>query len=252
VDQSSIDRIRSATFATVRKGYDTREVERFLSQVADWLESGAGDPSRTEIVKRELERVGEKTARILASAEETAEQLRVDAEAEADETLKGVRAEAERLRREADEYAGNEREAADAYAEQAREAAEAEARRARLEASERADELLGEAERRAASVTEESLRSRRDLEALIGDLLDRRDEVLEDITRLAEELAGLVSVHAAGDGLAYEEDEPDVGEELEAEEVDEELDEEVEELEAGYDEDDEAAEPTTPIRADRE
>jgi DivIVA domain-containing protein len=224
VDKSSIDRIRGATFTVVRRGYDRREVDRFLSQVADWLETGAGDPTRAEIIRGELERVGEKTARILASAEESAEQIRSETEREAGLVIEQAREEAERLRADAEEHSRDVRDAADA-----------EARRANLEASQRAEELVAEAERRAQTLTEEGLRRRRDLEAVIGDLLERRDEVLEDVARLADELVGLVSAHAAEEEEAVEEDV-----------------EEGELLEEGERVEDEAATPTTPLRVDRE
>ena len=71
VDQTSLDRIRNATFPTSRRGYDKHEVEKFLARLADWLETGGGDESRSDAVKRELERVGERTGAILSQAEES-------------------------------------------------------------------------------------------------------------------------------------------------------------------------------------
>ena len=58
VDQTSLDRIRNATFPSTRRGYDKHEVEKFLARLADWLETGGGDESRSDAVKKELERVG--------------------------------------------------------------------------------------------------------------------------------------------------------------------------------------------------
>jgi DivIVA domain-containing protein len=271
VDQNSIERIRSATFAISRRGYDKREVDRFLAQVADWLETGAGDPTRSAIVKRELERVGERTAGILASAEESAEQLRYEAETEASQTLQGVRGETERLRREADEYARRQREDADAYAEQTRQEVEQEARRSRLESTQTADEIVNDAERRAQGAAADGMQRRRDLETLITDLLERRDDVLEDLDRLAEELGALVAAHVGEDEGYVEEEgveaqgtEAEVAAETEPEDLDTEVTEaepaEAEELEetgevdeADEAEADEAAgEPTVPLRAERE
>ena len=83
VDQTSLDRIRNATFPSSRRGYDKHEVEKFLARLADWLETGAGDESRSDTVKRELERVGQRTGAILAQAEESAQQIRAEAEEEA-------------------------------------------------------------------------------------------------------------------------------------------------------------------------
>ena len=79
MQQDSIERIRSATFTISRKGYDKREVERFLNKLADWLEAGGGDQARSDLVKRELERVGEKTGRILSEVETAAQEIRAEA-----------------------------------------------------------------------------------------------------------------------------------------------------------------------------
>ena len=68
MDRDSIDRIRSATFPVGRRGYEKREVDRFLNKLADWLETGGGDQTRAELVRRDLERIGEQTGRIITDA----------------------------------------------------------------------------------------------------------------------------------------------------------------------------------------
>ena len=113
MQNDSIERIRSATFSISRKGYDKREVERFLNKLADWLEAGGGDQARSDLVKRELERVGEKTARILPEAEDSGEQLRTEAQEEAEGTLNRAKEQATRTRQAADEYATRTRQTAD-------------------------------------------------------------------------------------------------------------------------------------------
>ena len=65
MDQDSIERIRSATFPVARRGYEKREVDRFLLSLAEWLETGGADQGRSDAVRRELERVGEETSKIL-------------------------------------------------------------------------------------------------------------------------------------------------------------------------------------------
>ena len=127
VDQTSLDRIRNATFPAAKRGYDKHEVEKFLARLADWLETGAGDESRSDTVKRELERVGERTGAILAQAEESAQQIRAEAEEEARGTVNTANMQAEETRAEADKYAGEKRTSADSYAQQTRQAAEQEA-----------------------------------------------------------------------------------------------------------------------------
>jgi DivIVA domain-containing protein len=83
VDRDSIDRIRSATFPIGRRGYEKREVDRFLNRLADWLETGGGDQSRAALLRRDLERIGQQTGKILTDAHDVAEQLRAEAEREA-------------------------------------------------------------------------------------------------------------------------------------------------------------------------
>ena len=117
VDQTSLDRIRNATFPSSKRGYDKQEVEKFLARLADWLETGGGDESRSETVKRELERVGERTGAILSQAEDSAQQIRSEAEAEAAETISTANIEVEQARTEADSYAEETRNSADAYAD---------------------------------------------------------------------------------------------------------------------------------------
>jgi competence protein ComEA len=74
-DPDSIARIRSASFPIVRRGYDKREVERFLDLLAGWLETGGADEVREELIRRDLARAGAAADAILRTAEEKAAQL---------------------------------------------------------------------------------------------------------------------------------------------------------------------------------
>jgi DivIVA domain-containing protein len=159
----SIERIRSATFPIARKGYEKREVERFLGKLADWLEAGGGDQARSDLVKRELERVGEKTASILATAEDSAAEIRTEAEQEATATLNRAREEAAEARKSAEREAG---------------------------------QAIAEAQARAQRVVDEGVKRRQALESLISDLVSRRDAVLADIEELASQLKATTSSHA--------------------------------------------------------
>ena len=114
MDRDSIDRIRSATFPIGRRGYEKREVDRFLNRLADWLETGGGDQSRAELLRRDLERIGQQTGKILTDAHDIAEQLRAEADREAHrivgeaqghaaQVIEQARAEAKRIVSEADQ-----------------------------------------------------------------------------------------------------------------------------------------------------
>jgi DivIVA domain-containing protein len=195
VDQTSLDRIRNATFPSSRRGYDKNEVEKFLARLADWLETGAGDESRSDTVKRELERVGQRTGAILAQAEESAQQIRAEAEEEARGTVNTANMEAEETRTEADRYATDSRASADGYSQQTRQSAEEEAAATRRQAEEDAREAIAEAQAQARRIVEEGTQRREDIEAVIADLVRRRDDVLADTEELSSKLTGAVSEH---------------------------------------------------------
>jgi DivIVA domain-containing protein len=195
VDQTSLDRIRNATFPSARRGYDKQEVEKFLARLADWLETGAGDESRSDTVKRELERVGQRTGAILAQAEESAQQVRAEAEEEARGTVNTANMEAQETRGEADRYAAETRSSSDAYARETRATAEQDASAARAKAEQDARETIETAQAQARRIVEEGSQRREDIEAVIADLVRRRDDVLSDTEELTTKLTGAVSAH---------------------------------------------------------
>jgi DivIVA domain-containing protein len=201
VDQTSLDRIRNATFPSARRGYDKHEVEKFLARLAAWLETGAGDVSRSDTVKRELERVGERTGAILAQAEDSAQQIRAEAEEEARGTINSANSEADQTRSEADAYATETRTAADAYAKETREEAEKEANATRLRSEEDASEAMASAEAQGRRIVEEGTQRREDIEAVIADLVRRRDDVIADTEELSSKLVAAVSDHKPPDGV---------------------------------------------------
>ena len=182
VQHDSIERIRSATFSISRKGYDKREVEGFLNKLADWLEAGGGDQARSDLVKRELERVGEKTARILSEAEDSGEQLRTEAQEEAgahaeprqgagDEHPPGGRRVRGSHAPDADQYARKDAEGGRAT-DAAGDARDADAGRPR--------ETIADAQAKARRIVEEGAQRRGDIEAVIGDLVRHRDTCSAD------------------------------------------------------------------------
>jgi DivIVA domain-containing protein len=200
VDQTSLDRIRNATFPSARRGYDKHEVEKFLARLADWLETGAGDESRSDTVKRELERVGQRTGAILAQAEDSAQQIRAEAEEEARATIDNANQGRERTRSEANTYSSETRGSADAYAKETRDAADKDANATRVRAEEEARETIATAEAQARRIVEEGTQRREDIEAVIADLVRRRDDVLADTEELGSKLAAAVTDHRPAEG----------------------------------------------------
>jgi DivIVA domain-containing protein len=209
VDPDSIEKIRTATFPLGRRGYERREVDRFLAKLADWLETGGADSARSDTVRRELERIGEQTGQILTNAHDAGDQIRGVAEEEAAETqtaadryASSTRAEAdayaERTRIEADAYSEETRGEADAYAARTRREADEYGAQARGEADEYADSARAEGEARAGQVTEGAERRRQEIETVIADLEERRDGVLGEMQRLSSELTGSATQHRPG------------------------------------------------------
>ena len=159
-DPLSGEDVRRATFPQALRGYDREAVHDLLERVADWMEGKGGAlSSAAPGMREELAKVGERTAGILTAAEEAASNLR------------GEAAEyAERLRADADN----------------------ESRKARLNASQKMDEMIAEAETKAQRIIDDAIARRRQLNQAISSLVDRRDEIAADATRLAEELLGAV------------------------------------------------------------
>ncbi len=195
VDQTSLDRIRNATFPSARRGYDKNEVEKFLARLADWLETGGGEESRSDTVKRELEKVGQRTGAILAQAEESAQQIRAEGEEEARGTINTANMQAEETRSEAEKYAAETRASADSYSQQTRQAAEQDAASGRQQAEQDARETIETAQAQARRIVEEGTQRREDIEAVIADLVRRRNDVLADIEHLSAKLTTAVSEH---------------------------------------------------------
>jgi DivIVA domain-containing protein len=154
------EEVRRATFPQALRGYDRQAVHDMLDRVADWMEGGASAvTSAAPGVRDEIAKVGERTAGILNAAEDAARKLR---------------------------------EEAVEYAERLRSDAEDEARKSRLNASQKMDEMVADAETKAQRIIDDAIARRRQLNLAISSLIDRRDEIAADATRLAEELLGAV------------------------------------------------------------
>jgi DivIVA domain-containing protein len=186
MDRKDIERLRVPGFSDARRGYDRREVDRFLGQLADWLETDAPTELGTMAVKHKLELVGKSTAHILLTAEQESEQMRRRTQEECADLLSEAEATSLGTRRAADEYAKKVREKADQDARRTGEAASA----------------------KAKATIEEGERRRAQIETLISDLDSRRDGTLRELERLQGELASTIGKHRSG----ARSDEPNGGE----------------------------------------
>jgi DivIVA domain-containing protein len=162
MDWKDIDRLRDPGFTEARRGYDRREVDRFLGSLVDWLETDAATELGGLTVQRKLEHVGKSTARILLAAEEEAEKLRRLAQEESAE-----------LRAEAEAAALEARQAADEYARDVRAKADADAKQ----------------------LVEEGRRRRAEIDAVVSELEARRDGTIQELDRLRSELSSAIGTH---------------------------------------------------------
>jgi DivIVA domain-containing protein len=176
MDWNDIERLRIHGFTVARRGYDRREVDKFLVALVDWLETDAPKDLGGMAVKRKFELAGKSTAQILLTTEKESEQMLRQTE----EQCADLRGQAEAASREA-------RRAADEHATKVREKADEDARRSGEAASAKAKRIVEEGERRRAQV-----------EAVIGELEARRDGTLQELQRLHGELASTIEKHKSG------------------------------------------------------
>ena len=170
---NDIERLRVEGFTEARRGYDKREVDKFLDALEEWLSTDAAKELGGMAVKRKLELAGRSTAQILLTTENEAEQMRLQTDEECTELRSQAEAAALAARRGADDYAQKVREKADQDARSTRDAAHA-----------RAKQTIEEGERRRAQV-----------EAVVSDLDTRRDHTLRDMESLLNELASTIDKH---------------------------------------------------------
>jgi cell division septum initiation protein DivIVA len=176
MDWNDIERMRVEGFPIVRRGYDRRSVDKFLTELADWLETDAATDIGQKAITRKLELVGKSTANILLTTEQESEQMRRRAEEECAE-----------LRSDAEAAALATRRAADEYAKKVCDKAEQEARQIQAAASAKAKQNIEEGQRRRAQI-----------EDLVDDLNARRDHALAELDHLRDELGAAIESHRGG------------------------------------------------------
>jgi hypothetical protein len=176
MDWNEIERLRIDGFTVARRGYDRREVDKFLGALMDWLETDAPTDLGGMAVKRKFELAGKSTAQILLTTENESEQMLRQTE----EECADLRGQTEAASREA-------RRAADEYAAKVREKAAEDARRTGEAASAKAKRVVDEGERRRGQI-----------EAVIGELEAHRDGALQELQRLQGELASTIDKHQSG------------------------------------------------------
>jgi DivIVA domain-containing protein len=177
MDWKDIERLRTPGFALERRGYDRREVDKFLNQLVDWLESDAANEIGQAAVQRKLELVGKSTSHILLTTEQECEDMRRRTQEECAE-----------LRAQAEAAAQQTRRAADEYGKKVRDKADADARKTAQDAA-----------AKAAATVEEGDRRRAQIEGVIQELQAHREATLGDLERLRGELGTVIGGHRSGE-----------------------------------------------------
>jgi hypothetical protein len=212
MDWAEFEHRRVSGFRTVRNRYEKDEVDRFLEEVAEWLQTDAAAQLGDELVQRKLEQVGQATARILLIAEQETEelrrtaeeecaQLRARAQAEADASAARILANAEQqadeLRQRTEEECEGVTAEADIAANDTCSRAEQYATRVRAKADADAEQILADAAEQAqAVVIEETERQRAEMETVVAELDRRRDAAVDAVERLRADLLSAISEHS--------------------------------------------------------
>ncbi len=208
MELEDIQRLRVSGFTESRKGYDRDEVDRFLTELAGWLEVRLHEKSTGEKVAGAFEE-------IIVAAERSATEIRQGAETEAAQLLEQIRREsasigekaevearqlvdeshrrANEIRAAAKAKADEQRTAAERQASEAIRSARDEAENRRRDAAQAAKAQLEEANAEADRILSAADEDRRDLETMVIALERRRKAVhqgLEKIRRALAELPG--------------------------------------------------------------
>ena len=192
------DSIRAVSFHTAVRGYDRREVDRYVEKVNRVIAELQITRSPESAVRHALDRVGEQTSGILQHARETADDITHTARSEAEETTARAKAEARDII--ADARAEAERTRAEADATLAR--AESEARDVASEAKRRAEGIVAAADAEAAERRRDAENEMRELRGHIDGVREQRANVLGEIRELAARLERLAAPEPESDESA--------------------------------------------------
>ena len=199
------DRILDKTFATVKKGVDPVEVQRYLLKISNQLKASQ---TRVADLERQVEQarrqnaehdpidpsnltklLGEETTRVLDAAQSAAAEIRAKAEENVARLLRDSREETIRLREETDALVARRREEAEQIAEEIRENAAAQRESAESEAA----AIIEASKQQGREMVLEAQQVR---QRMLDDLARRRQALREQIEQLQ---AGRDRISAAYD-----------------------------------------------------
>jgi hypothetical protein len=189
----SLIRERASALPEARRGgYDHQAVDNFITELLEHIDELEAKPV-TSTSRRHVERMSEKMAELLDTAEENASELLGDARREAEQVIARAREEAGEASRRAEADARSQREAADGYAAKVRNEVETEIDQVRQSAESEAREKVAVAERRAAELVASADARRQELEKGISQLENRRGELVQILRRVSGGLEAMIA-----------------------------------------------------------
>lgn len=187
------DRILDKTFATVKKGVDPVEVQRYLLQVSNQLKNAQ---TRASELERQLEQarrqsadhdpidpsnltklLGEETTRVLDAAQSAAAEIRAKAEENVARLLREAREESVRLREDAETLVARRTQEAEQATAQIREYAETQRANAEAEAA----AIIEASKQQGREMVQEAKEVR---QRMLDDLANRRQALRQQIEQL--------------------------------------------------------------------
>lgn len=163
--------LRDVSFRTAVRGYERREVDRYVERANHLIAELEITRSPESAVRHALERVGEQTSGILQRARETADEIIHTARAEADDVL-------ERTSAEARDILDAARTKADAVV---------------ADAEDEARERLADGDRELESARSEAVEARAEAEREVQALRAHAEVIAEERRRLVEEVRELAA-----------------------------------------------------------
>jgi cell division septum initiation protein DivIVA len=187
------DRILDKTFATVKKGVDPVEVQRYLLQVSNQLKTSQ---TRVAELERQLDQarrqsaehdpidpsnltklLGEETTRVLDAAQSAAAEIRAKAEENVARLLREAREESVRLREDAETLVARRAQEAEQATAQIREYAETQRANAEAEAA----AIIEASKQQGREMVQEAKEVR---QRMLDDLANRRQALRQQIEQL--------------------------------------------------------------------
>ena len=203
------------SFPVSVRGYERGAVDAYIRRVNRVIAELKVTASPPAAVRHALDQAGEKVDGLLQAAREAAEQITTSAREEAEENADLIKAEAvkfvvdrnaeaDRLKAEADELTAKTRADAGATLAKAKAEASETLARARAEAQDllarsqgEADERLRRLEKELAALQEEAETRLREIRADTQAVWRERDQMLDGIQAMANDLAGIAKASVA-------------------------------------------------------